>query len=318
MDKHFTVTIHDESGYKQFNLHKFVKKAIIYSLIFIFTIILGAVATILYLNYNVEVLEKKKEHIQNAYKELKTQNLLLQEDMQGTKASLFKKKKELDELSDSLTEIEMMIGLKPDENESLRQRVSTAQLSSEERATLLQLIPNGSPIEYNGITSKFGYRIHPTLNRREFHKGTDLKAKLKTAVYATADGIINWAGYHKRSGYGYLIIIEHIYGFKTYFGHLNRVVVKSGEFVTKGQLIAYTGNSGMSNGPHLHYEIRFNQRPLNPYYFIKWTQQNYNEIFEKEKKVKWQSLIAAMSRIRIVPQMIKQQSLPQEQKSKEK
>jgi len=318
MDKHFTVTIHDDSGYKQFNLHKFVKKAIIYTIIFIFTMIFGSVATILYLNYNVKELEKKKEYIQHAYMDLKAQNSLLQKDMQSTKATLYQKKSELDELSNSLSEIEMMIGLKPVEKESLRERVSIAQLSSEERATLLQLIPNGSPIEYKGITSKFGYRTHPTLHRREFHNGTDLKAKMKTPVYATADGIINWAGYHKRSGYGRLIIIEHIYGFRTYFGHLNRVVVKSGQFVQKGDLIAYTGNSGISNGPHLHYEIRFNQRALNPYYFIKWTQQHYNEIFQKEKKVPWQSLITAMSRIRIVPQMTKQPLLQQDQKLKEK
>jgi murein DD-endopeptidase MepM/ murein hydrolase activator NlpD len=318
VDKHFTITIHDENGLKQFNLHQFVKKVLLYTFFsFAFLGVVG-VGAILYLNYNVDRLQKKKESIESAYTELKKKHESLEATMKATRYSLLVKKKELNELSDSLSEIETLIGLKPIEDESLKERVSVAKLSSSERATLMQLIPNGSPIEYHGITSKFGYRIHPTLMRREFHRGTDLRAKMKTPVYATADGIVEWAGYHKRSGYGNLIILEHSYGFKTYFGHLNKIVIKSGQFVKKGQLIAYTGNSGLSNGPHLHYEIRFIQRPLNPFYFIKWTQKNYNQIFEKEKKVPWQSLIMAMSRIKVVQPTQTQQSSQPAQKSKER
>jgi len=318
MDKHFTITIHDDNGVRQFNLHQFVKKAFLYALLFLLTLILIASGTILYLNQSVDTIEKKKDFLQHAYRELKVQNKILESSMAKTRSSLKRKKKELSELSDSLTEIETLIGLNPIADESLRERVSIAKLSSSQRATLLQLIPNGSPIAYHGITSKFGYRIHPTLHKREFHRGTDLRAKLNTPVYATADGIVEWAGYHKRSGFGNLVILAHVYGFKTYYGHLKRVVIKSGQFVKKGSLIAYTGNSGMSNGPHLHYEIRFIQRPLNPYYFIKWTQKHYNEIFEKEQKVPWQSLITAMSRIKVIPQMQTQQSSQLEQKSKGK
>jgi len=167
-------------------------------------------------------------------------------------------------------------------------------------ASLLQFIPNGTPIIYKGITSKYGYRIHPTLKRKEFHRGADMRAKMKTPVYATADGIVEYSGYHKKSGYGRLVILQHNYGFKTYFGHLNKVVVKSGAFIKKGTLIAYTGNSGMSSGPHLHYEVRFMSRPINPFWFIKWDAQNYNEIFEKEKKIPWQSLITATAQIKVL------------------
>jgi len=302
VDKHFTVTIHDESGVRQFNVHKFVKKALFYTFIFLLTIGLIAIGTILYLNESVDKIEAKKEQLEKAYSDLQQRNAILEESMQETKLSLESKKKELETLSDSLSEIETLIGLKPIADESLEERVSVVKLSSSERATLLQLIPNGSPIEYHGITSKFGYRIHPTLKKREFHRGSDLKAKMNTPVYAPADGIVEWAGNHKKSGFGKLVILEHVYGFKTYYGHLNKIVIKSGQFVKKGDLIAYTGNSGMSNGPHLHYEIRFIHRVLNPYYFIKWTQSNYNAIFQKEKKVPWQSLITAMSRIKVVPQ----------------
>lgn len=303
MDKHFTITIHDDNGVRQFNLHQFVKKVLYYSSLFLLTMVMAAMGTILYLNDAVDEIQTKKSGIEQAYNDLQQQNMELLESMKQTKNSLAAKKEELEELSDSLSEIEQMIGLKPIVEESLEERVSIAKLSSSQRATLMQLLPSGSPIEYNGITSKFGYRIHPTLNREEFHRGTDLKAQMDTPVYATADAMAEWSGFHKSSGYGNLVILEHVYGFKSYYGHLNKVVIKSGQFVKKGQLIGYTGNSGMSNGPHLHYEVRFIHRPLNPYYFVKWTQQNYSEIFDKEKQVPWQSLITATSRITLQPML---------------
>ncbi|WP_457748414.1 peptidoglycan DD-metalloendopeptidase family protein [Sulfurimonas sp.] len=318
MDNHFTVTIHDDNGVKQFNVHKFIKKAFLYAALFLFTIILIAAGTILYLNANVDTLQNKKNELASAYKKMLYQNKELQKRMSDTTDALSTKEKELDELSDSLSQIETLIGLKPIADESLQDRINMTMLSSSHRATLLELIPNGSPIVYHGITSKFGYRIHPTLHKKEFHRGDDLKAKLNTPVHATADGIVEWAGLHKRSGFGNLVILTHVFGFKTLFGHLNKVVVKSGQFVRKGQLIAYSGNSGLSNGPHLHYEVRFLQRALNPFYFIKWTQKNYDEIFKKEKKVPWQSLITATSLLKVTKQTQTRQLSQPELKSKAK
>jgi len=293
MDKHFTVVIHDENGSREFNVHKMIKKVLIYGTAFFVTLFFVAVGTIIYLNNTLSHIETKKYLLEKDYRDLQVK-------MDESESVLRKKRKELEELSDSLSEIETLIGLKPISDTSLQDRVSVAKLSSEERATLLELIPNGSPVAYHGITSPFGYRIHPTLKKLELHRGLDMKAKRNTPVYATADGIVEWAGYHKKSGFGNLVILVHVYGFKTYYGHLQKVVVKSGQFVKKGDLIAYSGNSGLSSGPHLHYEIRFIQRPVNPYYFVKWTQKNYNEIFEKEIKVPWKSLLKGMSRIKVV------------------
>ncbi len=318
MNNHFTVTIHDDNGVKQFNVHKFIKKAFVYAALFLLSIILIAAGTILYLNASVDKLQNKKNEVAQAYEKMIKQNEALQKTMGNTTQALFAKEKELDNLSDSLSQIETLIGLKPIADESLQERINMTMLSSSQRATLLELIPNGSPVVYHGITSKFGYRIHPTLHTKEFHRGDDLKAKLNTPVYATADGLVEWAGMHKRSGFGNLVILSHVYGFKTLFGHLNKIVIKSGQFVKKGTLIAYTGNSGLSNGPHLHYEVRFMHRALNPFYFIKWTQKNYDEIFKKEKKVPWQSLIMATSLIKVVKRTQTQQSLPLELKSKAK
>jgi len=317
VNNHFTITIHDDNGVKQFNVHRFVKKVLLYASIFTLSMIFIAVATILYLNHSVEAIELKRDGVLKAYEDMQETNIGLEESMLVINNSLDKKKKELVELSDSLSEIEILIGLKPMAESSIEERVSATKIDSQQRAVLMQLIPNGSPIEYHGITSRYGYRIHPTLNKREFHRGSDTKAAMNTAVYAPADAIVEWSGYHKKSGFGRLVILEHSYGFKTYYGHLNKTVVKSGAFVKKGTLIAYTGSTGVSNGPHLHYEIRFIHRNVNPFWFIKWTQKNYDEIFKKEKKIPWQSLIMATVHLRIQATQT-QQLLPQEQKLKEK
>jgi len=299
MDNHFTVTIHDDNGVKQFNIHKIMKKAILYFAFFILVTALSAIGTILYLESELDKLEVRRTEMHKAYSQLERKNQNLNINIDKTQIALDTKKQELTEVSDSLSEIEVMIGLTPAEDLPLRERVNLTKINSSDKLTMLQFIPNGSPIEYKGITSKFGYRIHPTLNRREFHRGTDMKAKMNTPVYATADGIAEWAGFHKSSGYGHLIIIDNNYGFKSYFGHLKKVVIKSGQFIKKGDLIAYTGNSGMSSGPHLHYEIRYMTRPVNPYWFIKWDLKNYTQIFEKEKKVPWQSLAATIVEIKV-------------------
>ena len=317
MDNHFTVTIHDDNGVKQFNVHRFISKALIYGALFVVTLVLAAVGTILYLNASIEKIEDKRQEIKEAYLNIEEQNKALQSKMSSTKKSLSRKKIELEELSDSLSEIEQLIGLKPLEDSNLSERVSSTKMSSQHRAIMMQLIPNGSPIEFKGITSRYGYRMHPILKTREYHRGTDMKAQRNTPVYAPADGMVEWSGRHTASGYGRLVILAHSYGFKTYYGHLKKTVVKSGKFVKKGALIAYTGNSGRSDGPHLHYEVRFMQRVLNPLNFIKWTQKNYDEIFKKETKVPWQSLITATENLIVIQKTpIPQLSQP-EQKSQE-
>lgn len=299
MNKHFTITINDDNGVKQFNLHQMMKKALLYALGFIAFVSLAAVGTILYLNSAVDAIEVKRTDMQNAYVLLKEKNIALDNSIKQAQLDLITKKKELNEVSDSLSEIETLIGLSPVAEMSLQERVSATKLTSEHMATLMQFIPSGSPVEYKGVTSDFGYRIHPTLNSRALHRGIDMKAAMNTPVHATADGIVEWAGFHKRSGFGNLIILQHNYGFRVYYGHLNKIVIESGKFVKKGDLIAYTGSSGMSSGPHLHYEIRFIHRDVNPIEFVKWSVENYKDIFEKEKNIPWQSLITATTHIKV-------------------
>lgn len=116
------------------------------------------------------------------------------------------------------------------------------------------------------ISSDFGWRNDPTTSAREFHEGLDIAVWYNTPVMATAKGKVSFAGW--ASGYGWTVKIDHGFGYETIYGHLNRVKVKKGEKVNRGQVVALTGNSGRSTGPHLHYEVRAEDIPKNPRDFI--------------------------------------------------
>ena len=122
------------------------------------------------------------------------------------------------------------------------------------------------PISYKKISSPFGLRTHPITGRTKFHTGADLKANIGTPVKASAGGIVTKASYF--SGYGNYISINHAGGLKTSYAHLSKILVRPGQHVTQGQLIAYSGNSGNSTGPHLHYELSKNGKFINPMSFV--------------------------------------------------
>ena len=288
------ITITTLRGSKQYTISQLIKKFIIFFSIFLIFLFIGGFFIISYLNSLVdeksELLKKKETSIQKILKKQKD----LKYKISILEKNISTKQKLLDEVNDKISDIENILQINPPKHISVNEKLDLAKIDATMKKYILQNIPNGYPIKYMGISSKFGWRKHPILHKREFHPGIDLRAKMKTPIYATADAIVEYANYHKTSGYGRLIILDHNFGFKTLFGHLNKIVVHTGDFVKKGDLIGYTGNSGLSNGPHLHYEVRYVGMVLNPLPFLKWNLRNYNKIFKKEKKIKWQSLIKAI------------------------
>ncbi len=130
----------------------------------------------------------------------------------------------------------------------------------------LENTPSILPINkgsYHKISSKFGKRMHPILKKERFHNGIDFTAKIGTEIRATADGIVSTATRSKK-GYGIMVIIKHNDTFETLYSQMRNYIVSVGERVKKGQVIGYVGNSGNSTGPHLHYEVRKNNEPVNP------------------------------------------------------
>jgi murein DD-endopeptidase MepM/ murein hydrolase activator NlpD len=112
------------------------------------------------------------------------------------------------------------------------------------------------------VTSGFGERFHPILGYRRMHAGMDLAAAYGAPIVAAADGRVVSAGWH--GGYGRLVAILHAGGVETMYGHMSRIVAEAGSSVRKGQVIGYVGSSGLSTGPHVHYEVLKNGRAVNP------------------------------------------------------
>ena len=118
------------------------------------------------------------------------------------------------------------------------------------------------PVKYGKITSKFGNRTHPVLKSVKFHRGVDIAVSVGTPVYSGIKGRVTFAG--RKGNYGNLVEIEGNDGIKVRYAHLNSIDVVTGQKVSDGEKVAETGNTGMSTGPHLHYEIIIDENPVNP------------------------------------------------------
>ncbi len=123
--------------------------------------------------------------------------------------------------------------------------------------------PMGDPVTGNvPITSDYGLRPNPMGHGVEFHNGIDFGVKVGTPIHATANGVVESAGW--KSGYGNCVVIDHPFGYRSLFGHLSTIQVKVGDTITRGQVIALSGNTGRSTGPHLHYTLFYGDKTLDP------------------------------------------------------
>lgn len=116
------------------------------------------------------------------------------------------------------------------------------------------------------VSSRFGYRVSPFTNEKEFHRGLDISTRMKTPVTSPADGVVSLTG--RDYAIGKMLYIDHGHGVKTKYGHLSKILVKKGQYVKRGEKIALVGDSGRTTGPHLHYEVHLNGLPVNPLRYI--------------------------------------------------
>ena len=128
--------------------------------------------------------------------------------------------------------------------------------------------PNLWPVE-GQVTASFGERIDPFNGEGAFHSGVDISAVYGSPVVAPADGTVTFSD--QLGGYGRAIMIDHGNGISTRYGHLSGFAVTAGQHVNRGDVIGYIGTSGRSTGPHLHYEVRINDTPVNPYKYLRMT-----------------------------------------------
>ncbi|KAA8599696.1 MULTISPECIES: M23 family metallopeptidase [Vibrio] len=241
----------------------------------------------------IETLIVEKEQTEFLYAEQVETNHSLSQ-------TLTEKEGAIQLLGKRVFDVESVLGLADEElltdDVSLEDRIDAAAIDSAVRATMFRLIPNDSPMTYQRISSSYGRRTNPISGKRHNHTGIDLTCKRGEEILAPADGVIETVR-PSNKGFGNFLTMRHSFGFMSSYAHLQKFKVRSGQFVSKGDVIANCGNSGNSTGPHLHYEVRFLGRSLNPQYLMDWTPENFNYVFEKEKKVKWGPLVQLIDNV---------------------
>jgi murein DD-endopeptidase MepM/ murein hydrolase activator NlpD len=143
--------------------------------------------------------------------------------------------------------------------------LSNSYSTIQTRLDQLESIPDGLPMR-GSLVSGFGMRKSPFGNHQHFHRGIDIINVLNAPVRAGGDGVILSTG--RNSLWGKNVLIDHGFGIKTQYGHLNKILVKKGQTVKKGDIIGKMGNTGRTTGPHLHYQVWVGENPQNPFLFI--------------------------------------------------
>ncbi len=147
----------------------------------------------------------------------------------------------------------------------------------------MEHIPAIQPVlnkDLTRVASGYGWRVDPVYHVRRFHQGMDFTAPTGTDVYATGNGTVESTGW--KQGYGQTVIINHGFGYKTLYAHLYKSLVRRGQKVKRGDIIALVGNTGKSTGPHLHYEVRLKDQPIDPrnYYFQDLSPEEYDKMVQ--------------------------------------
>ena len=158
---------------------------------------------------------------------------------------------------------------------------------SKNKAKFLSSMPAIQPMsnkDLRRLSSFFGYRMDPFYKVMKHHEGVDFSAPVGTDIYATGDGVVVDINLSKR-GYGNNVKIDHGFGYHTFYAHCSKILVKRGQQIKRGQIIAKVGNTGKSTAPHLHYEVHKNNRPIDPinYFFSDITPEEYELMLERSQ-----------------------------------
>jgi murein DD-endopeptidase MepM/ murein hydrolase activator NlpD len=166
-----------------------------------------------------------------------------------------------------LSYVDDMIKLVDFEKNQAKEIANKIKINRELYSCLPAMKPTVGHYSING----FGMRIHPILGIRKFHSGLDINCDYGTPVHAPGKGKV--VAVERQSGFGLVVEIDHGFGYLTIYAHLSKSLVKRGDSVTRGQVIAKSGNSGLSSGPHLHYEVHHDGKALNPidFFFDEYT-----------------------------------------------
>ena len=329
-NKCYRITVSNEQRTRHFAIPGFMKPLVIGISMTLTLALIGSAAMLFIQHAKLDVTKAQVESLEDAFVNLSSKNSSLNqaltreydnqelislvltqiEEISGVSSSFDSgildrltavagsfaaKELDIDKLYGRVDDQEESVGLDAEQsdNAALKGRIKLANLSITQQKLIHDSIPNGYPTGSNDISSAFGKRMHPTTHQSSFHNGVDLGAAQGTEVYATADGIIKTADHNNLSGNR--VVVTHNLGFETRYAHLSEMMITPGDIVQKGDIIGLSGNTGRSDGPHLHYEIRYLDKPHNPVDFINWEFGN-QEIFTNVRGIQWQSLISLINK----------------------
>lgn len=243
-----------------------------------------------------KLLQRRNEHLQDKYEEIKDSVISLQlqmHELEKRDNDVYRAIFEAAPIPDSIRskalemrqEVEFVENLRDNalvksintslNNLSGRMRIQRASYKEvnellKNKEIIIAHTPAIQPVankDLERIASGFGYRIDPIYKTRKMHAGLDFTAPSGTPIYATADGTVNIAG-NLGNGYGNHVVINHGYGYETLYGHMSRIKARPGQQIKRGEVIGYVGSTGKSTGPHCHYEVHFRGNKIDPVYFF--------------------------------------------------
>lgn len=268
----FIISIIDNNGVKQFNIHRFVKKVLFYFVGFFVIVSIVLFFTIRILADELKSMQNRKDDTIEKYVEVYNENVSL-------KLEVNKSQEQLDEINQKILDLEDVISMKNaivEAKENNPFDIST--LTDKQKDMILKIIPNALPFSDEVQSS-------PTLQKT----GAIFALPRSIPIIATADGMVDLTRGDDTKGIGRFVKLVHTFGFNSIYGHLSKLSVKRGDVVKKGQIIGYSGKHNGKNS--LYYDIRFLGSKVNMERFLSWNLNNFDSMVGGESIVNWDSLL---------------------------
>jgi len=322
MRDRMTITLTDVHGSRQYSVTHLFRMFFMWFLAGIAIIVLiggGVLWQIISerteLESQIEDLYLQKEAVKASYQsELDEQIRLYSElelDKNALESEVQEKSGELNFLQGALGKIEDSFKMAAPISEKDQKMLDS--LSPLDLEMLMHRVPSGLPTTFKMISDGYGWRTHPLTKKRTFHEGMDFSCDVGTPVFTTADGVVEYSG-DSGDGYGTKVIVNHGFGFRSVYAHLSKASVTRGAVVSRRDEIGLSGKSGMSSGPHLHYEVHYLGKSINPRAFADWGIRKFDTVFKQVREIPWESF-AELARLE--KQLVLKQSLPKDVSSKE-
>ncbi|MBF0597567.1 peptidoglycan DD-metalloendopeptidase family protein [Faecalibacter rhinopitheci] len=238
----------------------------------------------------LQKIEKEKQHLNEKFKEVEAALSEIEEKDRNIYRTIYDLKvdEDIDSINNEVNnytaeDIENLLTKIKDEKKSLEEVIRKADVKDKDLTSLPVLKPVADKY-LSRVASGYGSRFHPILKVNKMHNGLDFAAATGTPIYATGDGTVKMAGMN--AGYGNVVILKHSKGFETLYAHMSRIKARNGQKVKRGDLIGYVGTTGLSTGPHLHYEIHKDGKPVDPlmYFYDDVDPDAFIKIYQSAKK----------------------------------